>query len=392
VGTVYGNRLGIDRADVAKDGMFVRVKALRKAPHLPFCAVLACTTIVLCDFPAPAAAQVNASAPAIGTRLPADAPVYGTQSSSQKSATTNASASVEGSVLDISGASVLGALVSLMQKDGTEFGTQVSTDGDFAFTRIPPGSYFVIVMAKDFVPFKSAEFMVIAQQAYEIPDVTLMVAGTNTAVTVRPTDWIAAEQMKTAESQRLGGIIPNFYTSYVYDAAPLTPRQKFSLAARGTFDPVSLIGVGVAAGMEQASNTYAGYGQGFSGYSKRYAAKFADGRISDFLTHAVFPSLLHQDPRYYYQGAGSIKSRLAHAVVSAFVTRTDSGLTAPNYSYVLGDMCSGALSNLYYPAANRGASLVFTNAALGLAGRVGTNILREFSKRYTTNALGAGKK
>ena len=285
-----------------------------------------------------------------------------------------------------------GAAVSLMHGgEGTEFRALVSVDGEFNFTNVPAGSYFVIVNAKDFVPFRSEKFVVAAQQAYEVPDISLTVASANTVVTVRPTELIAAEQINAAEKQRLVGVIPNFYTSYVYDAAPLTTKQKFSLAVRGTFDPVSLLGVGLAAGMEQASNTYAGYGQGFAGYSKRYAAKFADGRSSDFLTHAVFPSLLHQDPRYYYQGTGSIKSRLAHAVASAFVTRNDSGLTQPNYSYVLGDMCSGALSNLYYPRANRGVSLVFTNAALGLAGRIGTNILREFSKPYTTNASGEGK-
>jgi hypothetical protein len=105
-----------------------------------------------------------------------------------------------------------------------------------------------------------------------------------------------------------------------------------------------------------------------------------------------FPALLHQDPRYYYQGSGSIKSRLAHAVSSAFLTRSDGGRAVPNASYLLGDMCAGALSNLYYPKANRGANLVSTNAALGLAGRVGTNLMREFlSKRLTTNVPGDGK-
>jgi hypothetical protein len=205
-------------------------------------------------------------------------------------------------------------------------------------------------------------------------------------VTVRPIDLIAAEQIRAEEKQRLIGVIPNFYTSYIYNAAPLTWKQKFSLAARGTFDPVALIGVGFAAGIEQANNSYAGYGQGAAGYAKRYAAKFVDGRSSDLLSRAVFPSLLHQDPRYYYQGHGSVKSRLRHAVSSAFLTRSDSGRTEPNYSYFLGDVCSAALSNLYYPPANRGASLVFTNAAVGLAGRVGGNILREFvPKRLTTN-------
>jgi hypothetical protein len=153
-----------------------------------------------------------------------------------------------------------------------------------------------------------------------------------------------------------------------------------------------MIGVGLAAGIEQANNSYAGYGQGAAGYSKRFAAKFVDGRSSDLLTHAVFPALLHQDPRYYYQGSGTIKSRLAHAVKSAFITRSDSGRPVFNSSYLLGDMTAGALSNLYYPKANRGANLVFTNAAVGFAGRIGTNLMREFlSKRLTTNVSGDGK-
>jgi hypothetical protein len=227
-------------------------------------------------------------------------------------------------------------------------------NGEFNFTEIVPGSYLVSVNAQGFAPFTSAEFAVTVQQAYELPDVLLFVATASIEVTVRPTDLIAAEQIRAAEKQRLVGVIPNFYTSYIHDAAPLTWKQKFSLAARGTFDPVSMIGVGFAAGIEQANNSYPGYGQGAAGYSKRFAAKFVDGRTSDFLTHAVFPSLLHQDPRYYYQGHGSVKSRLRHAVGSAFVTRSDSGRTVPNYSFLLGDMCSAALSNLYYPPANRG--------------------------------------
>jgi hypothetical protein len=153
-------------------------------------------------------------------------------------------------------------------------------------------------------------------------------------VVVRPAEFVAAEQIRAAEKQRLMCVIPNFYTSYVIDAAPLTAKQKFQFAVRGTFDPVSMVGVAFGAGIKQATNAYAGYVQGAAGYAKRFAAKFADGRSSDFLTHAVFPSLFHQDPRYYYQGSGSFKSRLAHAVSSAFFARSDSGLTVPNYSYL----------------------------------------------------------
>jgi hypothetical protein len=157
----------------------------------------------------------------------------------------------------------------------------------------------VIVNANGFAPFTSAEFVVAVQQVYEVPEISLSVATANMEVTVRPIDLIAAEQIRAEETQRLIGVIPNFYTSNTYDAAPLTWKQKFSLAARGTFDSVVLIGVGIAAGIEQANNSFAGYGQGAAGSSKRYAAKFVDGRSSDFLTHAVFPSLLHQDPRYF---------------------------------------------------------------------------------------------
>ncbi len=105
----------------------------------------------------------------------------------------------------------------------------------------------------------------------------------------------------------------------------------------------------------------------------------------------MFPSLFHQDPRYYYQGSGTVKSRLAHALSSAFVTRSDGGHTVPNYSYLLGDATAATLSNLYYPQANRGAHLVFTNAALGLAGRLGGNVIREFlPKHLTTNVPDGG--
>jgi hypothetical protein len=295
--------------------------------------------------------------------------------------------------LDLSGATVSGADVDLMHSDGTQSHTMLSdANGEFSFLKILPGSYLVVVRAKGFAPFTSVEFLATDQQVYELPDISLTVATASIEVMVRPTDLIAAEQIKAQEKQRLIGVIPNFYTSYIYDAAPLTSKQKFSLAARGTFDPVAMIGVAFGAGIEQANNSFAGYGQGASGYAKRYAAKFVDGRSSDLLTHAVFPTLLHQDPRYYYQGSGSFKSRLMHAVGSAFVTRSDSGRSEPNYSYFLGDACSAALSNLYYPQANRGASLVFNRAAVGLAGRVGGNLLREFlPKRLTTNVPGDGK-
>jgi hypothetical protein len=370
-------------------------RALRKTWRLRLPAVLAGALLLPFMVPASALAQQQTAGPGISSRsLPnASLPNSAPQNSTQQTPLEQGSASVAGTVLDVSGAAVPGAEVSLTQEDGTQLRTMASeANGDFSFTKIPPGPYLVTVSATGFALFTSAEFVVKVREAYEVPNVSLSIATANMELTVRPTELIAAEQIRAEEKQRLVGVFPNFYTSYVYDAAPLTAKQKFSLATRGTFDPVAMIGVAFAAGIEQAKNSYAGYGQGAEGYSKRFAAKFADGRSSDFLTHAVFPVLLHQDPRYYYQGSGSFKSRLAHAVGSAFVARSDSGHTVPNYSYMLADLSSGALSNLYYPQANRGAHLVFTNAAVGLAGRVGTNLIREFlSKRVTTNVPGDGR-
>jgi hypothetical protein len=371
------NLRGLDELR-AVPALVPRKSACRKSGQLRRCFVFACASLLCFVVPATARAQEQNSAPAL---LPTSLP-HGLLATAPA---TEASGSVLGTVLDASGASVSGAEVTLLPRDGTQSHLMVSeANGEFNFAEILPGSYFVIVEAKGFAVFSSAEFVLAARQVYDVPDISLSPAATNMEVIVRPTDVIAAEQIRAEERQRLVGVLPNFYTSYVQDAAPLTWQQKFSFATRGTFDPVAMLGVGFAAGVEQANNSFAGYGQGAAGYGKRFAAKFADGRSSDYLTHAIFPSLLHQDPRYFYQGTGSVKSRMLHAIGSAFLTRGDDGRTEPNYSYVLGDMCSGALSNLYYPAANRGAHLVFSNAAVGLAGRVGGNLLREFLPKHST--------
>jgi hypothetical protein len=309
------------------------------------------------------------------------------QHSAARTSSADGLATVSGIVMDGSGASIPGAQVSLTHRDGTQLRALISGgDGEFAFIGLTAGSYLVIVTYKGFAPFISGEFNLAPQQSYEFPSISLSVASANTEVTVRPTEVIAAEQIKAEEKQRLIGVFPNFYISYAHEAAPLTSKQKFSLASHDTLDWTSWVGISVAAGIEQANNSYAGYGQGAAGYGKRWAAKFGDGRTSDYLSHAVFPSLFHQDPRYFYQGTGTKKSRLYHALSNAVVARSDSGNLMPNYSYLLGAMVSGSISNAYYPHADRGANLVFTNAFVGIAGRAGGTVLQEFfSKRLTKN-------
>ena len=325
--------------------------------------------------------RISRSPPAAGQRL------------TGVSLPSDGASTITGAVQDVSEAAVTGAPVTLISKNGSQQRVLTTgAGGEFSFTQVPAGSYFVLINVNGLAPYKSDEIVVTGQHSYEMPKILLAVASTSTEVTVRPTEVIAAEQVKAEEKQRVLGIVPNFYTSYVWDAAPLNTKQKFKFAARDTFDPASFVGISLSAGIEQANNTYSGYGQGASGYAKRWGARFADGRSSDFLSHAVFPTIFHQDPRYFYQGSGSAKSRAEHAVRSAFIARSDSGHAMPNYSYFLGDMFSGALSNAYYPAKDRGANLVFTNAAIGLLGKAASNLAIEFlSKRVTTNVPGNGK-
>lgn len=317
-------------------------------------------------------------------------PQSGTHTVNTLSPTAEVSASISGVVQDMTGGAVAGAEVRLTDANGFPRGMALSdANGAFTFSPIPPGSYRVMVNAKDFEPFQSAEIVVTAQQAYEIPGIFLRVAAANTYLTVRPTEEVAAEQIKAQEQQRIIGIVPNFYTSFIYDAAPLTTRQKYSLVFHSAFDPIEFLGAGITAGIGQATNRFPGYGQGASGYGKRYAAAFGDSLTRNYLSNAVLPSLFHQDPRYFYQGSGSAKSRLVHALSFTVVLRGDNGRNMPNYSFLLGNIGSSLLSSLYYPREDRGARLVFTNVAIGIAARAGVAVLREFvSKRFTNNVPG----
>src|SRR6516164_1851748 len=310
-----------------------------------------------------------------------------------QSGPVEASGSVFGTIEAVDGAPVGDARVTLAETTALQQQSVASdANGNFVFTQVPPGTYFVTVQAKGFLPYTSARFTVAAPQAVEVPKIALSIAPLKTEVVVRPTEVIAQMQIKVQEKQRVLAVFPNFYTSYIWDAAPLNTRQKFSLSTRHLLDPVSLVGVAATAGLQQANNSFAGYGHGAAGYAKRFAAALADDVTGSLLSQAVFPSIFHQDPRYFYQGSGSVKRRLIHSLGWVVVLRSDSGRPMPNYSYWLGGLAAGALSNLYYPRANRGVGLVFTNFAIDVGIRAGDTIFQEFVlKRITTHVPGKGK-
>jgi hypothetical protein len=211
-----------------------------------------------------------------------------------------------------------------------------------------------------------------------VTGVQLHIATESTTVEVHydPVE-VATEQLKAEEKQRVFGIIPNFYVSYDSDPAPLTAKMKFKLALKTSNDPVSTAGVLLVAGAKQAANSPK-FGQGWGPFGERFGAVSADSFSDIMIGGAILPSLLHQDPRYFYQGTGTTGSRMRHAVLSAFIAKGDNGKWQPNYSTMGGDLASAGISNLYYPRSNRGVGLVFSNFLIGTAERVGTNLVQEF--------------
>jgi len=198
------------------------------------------------------------------------------------------------------------------------------------------------------------------------------------------TEQIATQQVELEEHQRVLGFVPNFYV--VYDsqsAVPLTTKLKFQMASRVAIDPVSFVGAAALAGIHQGGDDL-DYPLGSKGYGERMGATYADGITDIMFGGAILPSLLHQDPRYFYQGTGTVKSRLRHALANPFICRGDNGKLEPNYSSIGGDLISSSISNIYYPPSNRGAGLVFENLLLSTGEREVSSVVQEFVLRKLT--------
>lgn len=179
--------------------------------------------------------------------------------------------------------------------------------------------------------------------------------------------------------RRIFGVIPN-YRSHpsLKDAQPLTAGDKFKLAARDSFDPGTFLLTGLFAGIGQASNSTPSYGQGMAGYGRYYGSTYGDFMIGNVMTEGVYPSLLHQDPRYFRRGTGSSRSRLGYAMGQIFITHGDNRKTQFNFSEVGGNATAVAISNAYNPD-NRTASNAVAKLAIQLGVDMAGNILKEFT-------------
>jgi hypothetical protein len=212
-----------------------------------------------------------------------------------------------------------------------------------------------------------------------VNDIHLKLEGESTSITVYGSnEEIAVEQVHLAEQQRVLGFIPNFYVNYDgADAVAMTRKLKFKLAMRVARDPISILGIGFMSGIDQAAGR-PDYVQGAKGYGQRFGANAA-GAFSDILLGgAVLPSLLHQDPRYFYQGTGTTASRMKHAMLSPFICRGDNGNRQINFSSMGGSLGASALAMTYYPSSNRSGGDILVAFGISESARVLAAIAQEF--------------
>jgi hypothetical protein len=348
--------------------------------------------LIFPSFTTPAAlAQAIVTAPADDRDLPDSpqpaqnpiSPLTDSPSGSSQAST----ATITGTILDTNRDLLQGARVTVTAQSGSVIrSAQSGNNGQFAFSGLPPDVYKLTVTASGMSTFTSADIALQPGEARILPAVTLAVSGGSTTVTVNGNkERLAEQQLHIALQQRIGGVIPNFYSTYDWNAPPMLAKQKFQLSLRSIFDPVSFLTVAGLAGAEQYKNVFPAYGSGIEGYGKRYGAAFANHVSSSLLSRAVYPAIFHQDPRYFYKGKGSIGSRALYAVSAAVITRGDDGQWKPNYSHLLGSFSAAAISNLYYPAADRGASLVLFNGLASTGADAVANLIREFVLKQITS-------
>lgn len=299
--------------------------------------------------------------------------------------------SISGTITDPDGAIIAGAHIILTHEaeSSSEDRKGVSgNDGTFSLPNIPPGPFKLTVSATGFSPRQLSDTLHPGEN-YEASEISLpeVSADIDMQVTASQQD-VAQAQIQAEEKQRIFGAIPNFYVSYAPHPVPLTPKQKFELAWKTLIDPVTFAATGMIAGIEQAQDDFGGYGQGSQGYAKRYAAAYGNAIVGTTIGNAILPVLLKQDPRYFYKGTGTTRSRALYATANAVICKGDNGRWQPNYSAILGGAAAGGISNFYYPSADRnGATLTIENAALGIAGSAIQNLFQEFLVRKLTPHL-----
>ncbi|MGD0416227.1 MAG: carboxypeptidase-like regulatory domain-containing protein [Terriglobales bacterium] len=293
--------------------------------------------------------------------------------------------SILGTVVDISDDPVPNATVVLQGAAGDRFTEVTNEYGSFAFHHVTAGvACQITVSAEGFAEWTSSTTLEPGQEK-TLTDVKLRIVAVQRAVTVSYSEKeVATQEFKAEEQQRMFRFIPNTYVTYEPHPEPLTTGMKFHMAYKSITNPVFFVRTAAWAGVQQANDTPK-YRQGARGYGERFGAGLADATTEGLFGNAILPSLLHQDPRYFYQGTGTKWSRARHAILAPFICKGDNGSLQPNYSTWGGSLIASSISNTYYPDSSRGPGHVFRTFGIGMSLRVVSSVAQEFILDKFTN-------
>jgi hypothetical protein len=292
---------------------------------------------------------------------------------------------LSGVVEDEQGELIPGAQVVLIA-EGSSRHLASGSDGRFCFDAVPAGSFKLTASEDGMVDGVREGTLTDAQQVELEP--MMLRAGAVVSVTAVTQEQMAGIQVRQEETQRIGGVLPNYFVVYEANPQPLTKKLKFELGWKSVVDPMNVMFVGVVAGFEQAGDQFPGYRQGASGYGKRFGAGMADATVGTLLTGSVLPMVFRQDPRYFYKGTGTTMSRTFYALKTTVICKGDNGRWQPAYANVLGTFGAGAVSGLYYPGGEHGGMLVLENGLTALAFDGFSNVMQEFVLRRMTPSRG----
>ena len=297
------------------------------------------------------------------------------------------SASIQGKVTDASGAPVFGAVVKATGGTGNPRMTVTDEQGAFQISSLTPGNYDLKVSASGLADWTASN--VLASNVPESKPVlaVMKVAPAVTAVTVGlPPNEVAQAQLNQEVKQRVLGVLPNYYVAYEEHPAPLSPRQKLHLGEKVLFDPATLVSVGITAAIQQRNNSFYQYGQGSEGFAKRFGAEYATAASAVLFTSVFADSVLHQDPRYFYSGQGTVAQRAWYAVKSAFRAKGDNGKWQPPYAGVIGSIAAAEMGQAYRPDPRTQYSLIGRALMFRFGGLIGLNLFEELLlKQLTTH-------
>ena len=296
---------------------------------------------------------------------------------------------IQGKVTDVSGAAILGAVVTVQAADGSanQHATVTDNEGAFQISSLPPGNYNVKISANGLSDWTAKNVPVSVNGGGHPLLAAMDVAPTATTVTVGvPPEEVAREQLKREETQRAFGVFPNYFVTYEKHPAPLTTAQKLHLGVKTILDPTTFALAGVSAGIQQKMNSYRQYGQGTEGFAKRYGAQYATAAIGVVVSGVLMDSIVHQDPRYFYSGQGTKGQRFRYALRTSFLAKGDNGKWQPPYSDLVGMVVSAEIANTYLPGSRTQYTLLGRSLMFRFAGRIALNLAEEFFlKHVTTN-------